>query len=63
MVVQLLHITVYIACRFLADDALEQVGAAVERAVGLACTGFEAYMEEMSLMGESAFTDIVVVCC
>ena len=37
--------------RFLADDALEQVGAAAERATAIACSILEAYIEEVSLLG------------
>ena len=41
----------WLKCRFLADDALHQVGEAVERATSLACSCFEAYVEEVSMLG------------
>ena len=38
--------------RYLSDDALQQVGAASKRCVELSCKSVEAYLEEVSLLGE-----------
>ena len=39
-------------CRYLSDDALQQVGAASQRCIELSCATVEAYLEEVSLLGE-----------